>query len=127
MERWQFLYMLHNILCVCFGLMYIGLPVYNGIKHHTRYLPVVVCYPFDSFKTPTYQLLFLYQSCFAMFLIMQAVNWDHFLIGMLFFGCSECDVLCDRFRNLKIIGAEDEKSYEAKLIDCIKHHKKIKR
>lgn len=127
MKRWHCIYYFHNLVCISFAMIQLLAPLYNGYKTHSRILPLVDCYPFNIYVTPVYHFMYLYQCCILMALIMQHVNWDQFLIGLFFFASSECDVLCDRLRNLKITDGEDMKDYDAKLIGCIKHHRKIRR
>lgn len=127
MEQWRLIYLVHNFFCIGFVTIHVLSPIYLIYKTHNRITPLVDCYPFDIYVTPVYHIMYFYQCCLLLVLVMHNVNWDQFLIGLSFFASSECDILCDKLRNLRFNRGEDMKAYDAKLVDCIKHHKKIRR
>lgn len=127
MKTWHLIYWFHTFSCISFVLLYLITPIYNSYKQNTRILPLVDCYPFNIFVTPVYHFMYAYQCGVVTALVMHGVHWDQFLIGLLFFASGECDILCDKLRNLKLGETVELEEHSEKLIECIKHHKKIRR
>nr|XP_015838114.1 PREDICTED: odorant receptor Or1-like [Tribolium castaneum] len=87
-----------------------------------RKLPMEAWYPFDSTKSPFYQLCYVYQMAAVAVAVMVILNVDTLVAAMNICIGLQCDLLCDNLRNLH---TNTSKSMNQKLIECIKHHQNI--
>ncbi|RZC35283.1 7tm 6 domain containing protein, partial [Asbolus verrucosus] len=94
----------------------------KSVQQHR--LPFAAWYPYDTKKSPFYELTYLHQVVSIWFLSTANLHMDTMLTALMMYIGVQCDILCDNLKNL-----ENELGYrmgfKEKLIDCIKHHKEI--
>ncbi|CAH1367598.1 unnamed protein product, partial [Tenebrio molitor] len=82
-------------------------------------LPFWAWYPYDAHSSPLYELTYVHQIISVWCLAMANVNMDALIAALMMFISAQCDVLSD---NLKGLTGDD---FNDKLVECIKHHKRI--
>ncbi|KAJ3663363.1 hypothetical protein Zmor_007646 [Zophobas morio] len=97
-------------------------PFMDGSYKEYR-LPFWAWYPFDTKKSPVYELTYIYQVLGSWFLASCDIVMDTMFAALLTYIMAQCDILCHDLRNI----TNGDGSYSAKILKCIKHHKKILR
>lgn len=129
MGGWLRVYYAYTYLDASFCLLHLVSPIVDSIINGTKLLPLVDCYPFPIFVSPTYELMYVYQALVLIWLCWQNYNIDTLITGFLSFAALQCDILCDNLINLKLEGDDDEeiKKLHEKLVACVEHHSRIDR
>nr|QNH68053.1 odorant receptor 29 [Apriona germarii] len=130
MGGWLLVYYTYTYLEGSFCLLHLVSPIVDSIINGTKLLPLVDCYPFPIFVSPTYQFMYVYQALVLIWLCWQNYNIDTLITGFLSFSALQCDILCDNLINLKLgEGEEDDeiKKMQEKLVACVEHHSRIDR
>ncbi|XP_064215780.1 LOW QUALITY PROTEIN: odorant receptor 46a-like [Tribolium castaneum] len=120
-DGWKVMFKMFGI---SLGLSFIFtglLPIFSK-TYKDRKLPMEAWYPFDSTKSPFYQLCYVYQMAAVAVAVMVILNVDTLVAAMNICIGLQCDLLCDNLRNLH---TNTSKSMNQKLIECIKHHQNI--
>jgi hypothetical protein len=103
--------------------LFISLPILSRSTKQHR-LPVEAWYPFDTTKSPFYELTYFYQFLSILFRGLSSVSMDTFIAALNTYIGAQCTILCDDLKNLR---DSPDVSFNRKLVECIKHHKLIVR
>lgn len=98
-------------------------PVMDGSFKEFR-LPVFSWYPYDTNKSPNYELTYVYQGVIMAVSAFTNLNMDTLIAALMVYVVCQCEILCDNFQN-----TEDDPniSYNTKLVGHVIHYKKIVR
>ncbi|EFA09245.2 odorant receptor 14 [Tribolium castaneum] len=98
-DGWKVMFKMFGI---SLGLSFIFtglLPIFSK-TYKDRKLPMEAWYPFDSTKSPFYQLCYVYQMAAVAVAVMVILNVDTLVAAMNICIGLQCDLLCDNLRNL---------------------------
>ncbi|CAH1367430.1 unnamed protein product [Tenebrio molitor] len=121
MNVWKVVYIVFSF-CTCGATFLLSIhPILDGSFRDGR-LPFSAWYPFETQKTPIYQIVYVYQVLSIVYLVGVIYNVDTFIALLNAFVGVQCNILCDKLRNL-----QDTESSAARkeLIGCIQLHKEI--
>ncbi|KAF7274416.1 hypothetical protein GWI33_012924 [Rhynchophorus ferrugineus] len=82
-------------------------------------LPVQSWYPFDISSSPLHQIVYIHQSLAIITISGLNIFTDTLVAGICTFVGLQCDLLCERLRNLE--GDQEQ------LVQCVKYHYDILR
>ncbi|RZC35217.1 7tm 6 domain containing protein [Asbolus verrucosus] len=99
------------------------IPILNGSYKNYR-LPFLAWYPFNTKRSPMYQIVFAHQMISFTFLAITVVSIDMLTAALLMYVGIQCDILCNNLRNLGYDN-RDGIDFEKSLIACIEHHQNI--
>ncbi|KAJ3636021.1 hypothetical protein MTP99_008872 [Tenebrio molitor] len=117
---WRLIYTAFSVLTIITLHLWTFFPILDGtVKEHR--LPFWAWYPYDAHSSPLYELTYVHQIISVWCLAMANVNMDALIAALMMFISAQCDVLSD---NLKGLTGDD---FNDKLVECIKHHKRIVR
>lgn len=97
-------------------------PVMDGSYKDHR-LPFWAWYPFDTNRSPNYELTYIYQVTSSWFLASSNLIMDTMMAALMTYIMAQCDILTNYLQNL----TDGDERYSVKIVKCIKHHKKILR
>mgnify|MGYP005986075671 CR=1 FL=1 len=97
-------------------------PFMDGSYKEHR-LPFWAWYPFDTKKSPIYELTYIYQVTSSWFLAASNLIMDTMFTALMTYIVTQCDMLCHDLRHI----TNGDDSYSVNIVRCIKHHKKILR
>jgi hypothetical protein len=121
MNVWKVVYIVFSF-CTCSTTLVLSVhPILDGSFRQGR-LPFSAWYPYDTQQSPIYEIVYLYQVLSMGYLAVIIYNIDTFIALLNAFVGVQCDILCDKLRNL-----QDTESSAARkeLIGCIELHKEI--
>ncbi|XP_063925631.1 putative odorant receptor 71a [Zophobas morio] len=104
---------------LCFLFIF---PIMDG-SHKDYRLPFWAWYPFDTKRSPNYEVTYIYQVLCTWFLASCNIIMDTMFAALMTYIMAQCDILSDDLRNL----ADGDDSYNVKIVKCVQHHKKILR
>ncbi|KAJ3636033.1 hypothetical protein MTP99_008882 [Tenebrio molitor] len=93
-------------------------PILNGWVEDHR-LPFEAWYPFDTKKSPNYELVYGYQVTCIWYITVTNLHLDTTIIALMMFVRTQCDILCDDLGHLR------DSSFGTRLVESIKHHRDI--
>lgn len=86
-------------------------------------LPFAAWYPYNTKKSPNYEITYLYQVISIWVLSTANLNMDTLITALMMYTSSQCDILTIQVRNLN----DNVRDFNKKLIKCVLHHKDILR
>ncbi|RZC41655.1 7tm 6 and/or Imm37 domain containing protein [Asbolus verrucosus] len=92
----------------------------NSIKESR--LPFLAWYPYDTKISPYYEITYIYQIISVTVIASATLSIDMLIAALNVFTGAQFDILCDDLRHLHDDISLD---FNAKLINCVKHHKEI--
>jgi hypothetical protein len=123
MNTWNVVYLLFSVCAFFVVLAFSVLPFWDGSFREGR-LPFSAWYPYDTQQSPIYQIMYVYQVLGMGYLVGFLLNTDVLIALLNTFVGVQCDILCDKLRNLQDTGSSAARK---ELIGCIQLHKKILR
>nr|XP_015833040.1 PREDICTED: odorant receptor Or1 isoform X2 [Tribolium castaneum] len=117
---WKKVHKSFAILVANTVFLFVSLPILSKSTKLYR-LPLEAWYPYNTQKSPNYEITYLYQFISTLFRGMASVSMDTFIAALNMYIGVQCDILCDNLRNL------NETNFMENLSLCIKHHKAIVR
>ncbi|XP_064212327.1 odorant receptor 4-like [Tribolium castaneum] len=84
-------------------------------------LPFWAWYPYNIREAPLFQIVYMYQFFCVWCIAFLSMNIDMSNTSLMMFVKVQCQLLCNNLRNLK----NYDNCFNAKLIECIKHHQQI--
>ena len=85
-------------------------------------LPFIAWYPYDYKKWPYYELTYVHQMISIVLIANLNMGIDSLSGALLTFVAAQCDILCDKLRNLHLKSDAREA-----FIGCVNHHLRIMR
>ncbi|RZB40289.1 7tm 6 domain containing protein, partial [Asbolus verrucosus] len=82
-------------------------------------LPFPALYPYDTQKSPFYEITYVHQVIGVFIVGTTDSNLDTLISALMTFVGAQCDILCDNLRNI------DYKKFNEQLKTCMRHHKEI--
>lgn len=123
-QEWKYMRALFGACCLSCIFFFSFLPIFAK-SYNKRTLPFMIWYPFDSTKSPFYEICYAYQIASITSIAIVAFNVDTLIGALNMYIGTQCDLLCDNLRTLK--SNKTGKTINQKFIDCIIHHKNIVR
>lgn len=119
---WKTIY--KSFLYTCFGTnMFWAIYPLLDKSNGERRLPFLAWYPWNTKRTPLYEITYVYQIISVSFITTVHVNVDVLVAALNIFNGSQFDILCDNLRNLH--NFIENATVKENLVHCIKHHKEI--
>ncbi|KAJ3663342.1 hypothetical protein Zmor_007629 [Zophobas morio] len=84
-------------------------------------LPLEARYPFEITTLPLYFIIYFHQVAALFLVAIGALHVDTLNAALMVLAGAQCDILCQNLKALE----NKALTYNQKLIQCIKHHKKI--
>nr|CAM84015.1 olfactory receptor 17 [Tribolium castaneum] len=119
---WQRFYLIFRVLCYCTTFFWSSYPILDKWTKDHR-LPFLAWYPYDSTKSPFYELTYIHQVVSIWYLVSASLNIDMLIAALNMFVGAQCDLLCDNLRNI----GQNSKEIGKNLVKCIEHHREILR
>ncbi|KAJ3663376.1 hypothetical protein Zmor_007651 [Zophobas morio] len=121
LNLWKFTYIVYHFPVLPTLTAWAIYPITDGSVQEYR-LPFSAWYPFNTKISPYYELTYVYQIVSVWFLAIACLNMDTLVAALMMYVSRQCEILCDRVKNL---GSEGVDKYGQRLLECIIHHKKI--
>ncbi|RZC37324.1 7tm 6 domain containing protein, partial [Asbolus verrucosus] len=122
-KTWKIIYNTFVSAAILAISTYALFPIVNGSYKEYK-LPFRIWYPFNIKRSPVYQIIYIHQIMGIYAAGSVTLNVDMLLSALLMYTGAQCDLLCDDLKNLSHVTTGE---YEKKLIDAVKHYKKILR
>ena len=119
-KMWKTIYFAYYVPVIITLVLWSVFPLVDGTFRQYR-LPYSVWYPYNTKKSPMYEITYFYQMVSFWTIAITDFNMDTMVAALMMFSDAQCDILCNDLKNLP------SSNYNEKLILCIKHHKKILR
>lgn len=114
---WRTIYKAFSVLVGATLLLFVMFPVLD----EGRKLPFAAWYPFDTAKSPLYELTYCYQAVSIWFLATANLNMDTIIPALMMYTGGQCDILCNNLKDLK------RANFSKQIVACIRHHNAILR
>ncbi|RZC32444.1 7tm 6 domain containing protein, partial [Asbolus verrucosus] len=88
-------------------------------------LPFLAWYPYNTKKSPQYEVTYVYQILAINFISMSNVNINTLIAALNMYIASQFDILCDDLKNIS--DKDPSVDVNQKVRSCIHHHKEILR
>ncbi|KAJ3663648.1 hypothetical protein Zmor_007887 [Zophobas morio] len=118
---WRIIYNILLYSCIGTNMFWAIYPLMDRSAREEKRLPFLAWYPFDTSKSPAYEITYIYQVISVCTITTLHVNIDALVAALNVFNGSQFDILCDNLRNLHKLGG----SIAANFLICVKHHKEI--
>lgn len=112
------------IVAVSLMILY---PIFDGLMGGGERQLLLLCwFPFDSMKSPYFELTYFYQSVSIIYACIMVLQIDTFVTLLMTYIGLQCDLLCENLKNVGYISPKPEwYSSEEEFKKCIKHHQGI--
>ncbi|KAJ3663324.1 hypothetical protein Zmor_007615 [Zophobas morio] len=118
---WKFMYTWYFSVLSITSAFWLILPVLTGSVQRKQ-LPLDAWYFYDTTTSPLYEITYFYQCVAIIFLLVCTINIDSLILALMIYIIGQCDNLCDSLKHLEV---DEKQNVHKRIIDCIKHHKKI--
>jgi hypothetical protein len=123
LNTWKTVHRSFSVLVLSTAFLFMAVPILTKMtKDHV--LPFEAWYPYDTKKSPFYEITYVYQFLAITFRGVTSINVDTFIAALNTFVGTQCIILCDNLKNIK---GHSEEVTVRKLKRCIDHHKEIVR
>ncbi|KAJ3663314.1 hypothetical protein Zmor_007610 [Zophobas morio] len=95
----------------------------NSVKD--KQLPFMAWYPYNAKVSPWYEFTYFYQVATFGYVTPVGTNMDTLMAALMMYIGAQCDILCDKLRNLKILATESDTNVNGVIIHCVQHHRQI--
>ncbi|XP_063925944.1 odorant receptor 49b-like [Zophobas morio] len=129
LKTWKRMYITFSVMTSYTVLIWTTFPFLDK-SFKERNLPFAAWYPYDSKKSPFYELTYVYQVLGMWYLTLVTINMDTLMAALMVLIGAQCDILCNNLQTVNISrrsGFLSETSFNENLIKCIKHHREIVR
>ena len=82
-------------------------------------------YPYNAKVSPWYECTYFYQVATFGYVTPVGTNMDTLMAALMMYIGAQCDILCDKLRNLKILATESGTNVNRVIIHCVQHHRQI--
>ncbi|KAJ3663650.1 hypothetical protein Zmor_007888 [Zophobas morio] len=117
---WKIIYKAFLYMCIGTNMFWAAYPLLDKSTSGKR-LPFLAWYPFDTTKSPAYEITYIYQIASVGFITTVHVNIDALVAALNVFSGNQFDILCDNLRNLHKLGA----SVFDNFVYCVEHHQAV--
>ncbi|KAJ3663322.1 hypothetical protein Zmor_007613 [Zophobas morio] len=121
LKFWKVMYMSYFALISTIATFWSILPILTGSVRNKQ-LPLDAWYFYDSTISPLYEITYVYQCVAIVFLAISTTSIDSLILVLMIYITGQCNNLCDSLTHLE---ANKKRNVHKRIIDCIKHHKKI--
>ena len=123
LKSWKLMYITFSVMTSYTVLIWTIFPFLNS-SFKERSLPFAAWYPYDSKKSPFYELTYVYQVLGVWYLAVATINMDTLIAALMVLIGAQCDILCD---NLKTIRSDlhPRGNFNENMIKYITHHQEI--
>ncbi|KAJ3663588.1 hypothetical protein Zmor_007835 [Zophobas morio] len=123
LDEWKMVFWMLYITSSGAVFFFSSYPLVDGFFKEYR-LPFAAWYPYNTNRSPIYELTYLYQVISITYIAIVNVDIDTLIAALNTFVGTQFDLLCDNLKTLQ------EKETEIllvrdKLIRCVRHHKEI--
>ncbi|XP_044270014.1 odorant receptor 94a-like [Tribolium madens] len=120
LQLWKMIYYLFQILVGVTTMLITTYPVIDGSIRRLE-LPFWAWYPYNTRQSQLFQIVYFYQLFCVWCIAFTSMNIDMANTSLMMFVKAQCNLLCYNLKNLN----NYNNCFNAKLLACIKHHKKI--
>mgnify|MGYP005984701773 FL=1 len=121
LKSWKVIYITFSIMASYTMVIWTVLPLLNDSFKGGR-LPFAAWYPYDSRKSPFYELTYVYQVLGIWCLTVANLNMETMIAALMVLTGAQCDILCNNLHTL-----QSGSDFNENMIQYVKHHRDIVR
>ncbi|XP_063925945.1 uncharacterized protein LOC135139576 [Zophobas morio] len=101
LKSWKIMYITFTIMASYTVVIWTIFPILDKSFKKGR-LPFAAWYPYDSKKSPFYELTYVYQVLSMWYLTVTNINMDTMIAALMVLTGAQCDILCNNLQTMKI-------------------------
>ena len=122
LKTWKVMYITFSIMASYTVVIWTVFPFLNN-SFKTGRLPFAAWYPYDSRKSPCYELTYVYQVLAMWYLTVTNINMDTMIAALMVLTGAQCDILCNNLQTGSDL--HYRRNFNENMMKCIRHHQEV--